>query len=376
MNAYEIFAFIIIFLYIAFTIICLVFNGLAFKNKVVHEIYDKYLNNWKLLPISSISIDYDLLNKSLNSKKITREINILKLRRVNKKYDYKYLFFNDNKNNHVCGIDDIGNFLYLPNDMDCPINYIEINNAIYPEVKTFNYTTLKISDNIYLHYSNNNIFGTLYNNIQLIIKESNKYFENPDEISNNLTLSLYEDSYFSNNYLSRGENFYFKIAFNLKEIRIAINSITLVLLVLETIFLIIRKHYLYTLNIFIFIIQIILESFLYKLSKNEFLNQFEEELYEKKQKTNYNLLLLIFYFLLFLDYLIFLSIDEPTETNPYILIIRSILYIFYCPKFDNIDKKIDELDKEINKLNNDISRYQQTEKDLSNKNNEILEDIK
>ena len=369
--------------YLIFTFICLTFNILAFTFKPYNgEQYIKYITSWKLPPISSISIDYNNLNKALNSENNIRGLDILKLTRIKEKYNYNYLrFTKDKSSNHICGLDLEGNFLYLPNDVDCPINYIKINNEKNPKInESFNFNTLKIADNLFLHYSNNNLFGHLYNNISLLIEViGGDIFR----LNNNLTLYLFTDNYFgselnSDSYLQNklNEKFYFSVLFYQKEIRIAINSISLFLLLSETVIYILllnfnKIFFLYLLNIFIFIIEFFLELFLIKYLPDKDLFSEEED-----KKRLYNFLLTVFLFPLFICYSIDLSIIDPIKTDPYLTINKFFVQIFcFCTKHENNEEKIEEIKEGINKLSRDIELNKNKLKELDDNNKDILKDI-
>ena len=57
----------------------------------------------------------------------------------------------------------------------------------------FNYTTIIILDNLVLHYSNNNIYGYLYNNISLEIIKWSLFADY--KLNDNLKLSLIISNY-------------------------------------------------------------------------------------------------------------------------------------------------------------------------------------
>ena len=163
----------------------------------------------------------------------------------------------------------------------------------------------------------------------------------------------------------------FKIKPN-NEIRTAINSVVLILLVSEKVILILCVKFeiifLYLLNIFIFIIEISLELYLQEYLPNDasYLDA----------KRIYNLLTAIFLIPLLICYLIMGSFEEKNESDPYVIIPELFVTIFCCCKNKrNIDEAIEELDKTINELNNEIKKNQNKFKDLDKKNKKILKDI-
>ena len=168
---------IIFLLFIIFYCLCIIFNFLCFiYDPFDNDIYNELISNWKKTPIMSISIDRNYLY-SLNRKIDENDSeNILKmfiLERMDDKYNYKYLLNEDmgNKDFHQCGIDLSGNYLYLPNEVECPINEIEISTSQYPDDILYNYKTIKIYDNLYLHYTNYIIDGLILNDINITISD-------------------------------------------------------------------------------------------------------------------------------------------------------------------------------------------------------------
>lgn len=73
--------------------------------------------------------------------------------RTSDEYTYSYIlkYENDKKK---CGVDLTGNPLYLPHDVICPINYIEITNNNLPPNNEKIFKIISLGSNKYLHYSN------------------------------------------------------------------------------------------------------------------------------------------------------------------------------------------------------------------------------
>ena len=71
---------------------------------------------------------------------------------------YKDIIDNKKGNKTFCGYDSRKNKLYFENE--CPINYIEITNNTVPS-KKLNFTTIKLNDLKYLHYTNEYIEGNI-----------------------------------------------------------------------------------------------------------------------------------------------------------------------------------------------------------------------
>ena len=367
--------FIIFGIGIIFTILCFVFNCLAFIYKPYNEEwYKDVIENWKLSPINSIEINHDNLNDVLNNKIIFNTIDIITLKRIKSKYNYKYLFLNNDKNHHPCGMDIFNNFLFLPNNMECPINFIELSNNKSPMDKKFNYTTITISDNLFLHYSNNNIYGYLYNNISLEITERNSL--EGYKLNDNLILNLITNNYsaYKN---SQKEKIFFVAAFNSKQIRIAINCITFILLIITIINFIltmINKHLigLHLLNILFLSLNIILEIIIrIYLENNEFLNY----KYYTDKKANYSYYLFAFFCVLCADYLAICSYIHP-ESNFYLILIYPIRYGFDCQIFDECVKEQNNFENILNQLNSEIEHYENQKILFNEKIHKISEEFK
>ncbi len=97
---------------------------------------DEYLNDWK--------------GYSFN------------IERMDKKYTYPYIINYNSTNKKLCGHDSVGNELYFPNDVDCPINYIVINNIEdYQPFELIDLKTIEINNNTYIHYTNEYTNGTI-----------------------------------------------------------------------------------------------------------------------------------------------------------------------------------------------------------------------
>ena len=83
---------------------------------------------------------------------------------------------------HQCGKDGEGNYLFLPIDVECPINEFIISfspdlNSFKDEYNYYNYTTILFYDGIYLHYSNENIYSTILTDIDFeLVGIQNSYY--------------------------------------------------------------------------------------------------------------------------------------------------------------------------------------------------------
>ena len=157
------------------------------------------------------------------------------------------------------------------------------------------------------------------------------------------------------------------------EIRDAINSIVFILFVSKIVIFVLmvkfeKIKFSHLLIIFIFIIEIILEIYLYKY--------LPIKVRLKDDKRLYNLLTAIFFIPLLIIYCIIISFEDQKETDPYLTIVTLFLIIFCCcTDEENINEKIKELDKTINELNNEIGLNQDKLNDLDKKNEKMLKDI-
>ena len=169
--------------------------------------------------------------------------------RMDAKYNYKYLLTEEmgNKDYHPCRTDLFGNYLFLPNKVECPINDIEINTSEFPNDIINIYKTIKIYDNLFLYQTNNNIDGLILNDINIIIStyiqsdkftEKNILIENIFPLLDNKTefgfiLTYYEGYEVIYDNVTEKRNLTdFKYKFNAKSYRILINIMSLLLLVI------------------------------------------------------------------------------------------------------------------------------------------------
>ena len=142
---------------IIFTII---FGTVLIKRRAFDDDNTKDLiRNWKSKPIYEII----LLDESKESnpigefkgikKKIKNQLLYFwegKTFKLSYKEKLNYKNIHDSKEKQ-CGIDSKKNKLYFPNQIDCPINYIEITNNEKPSMDDLSFTTLKINNFKYLH---------------------------------------------------------------------------------------------------------------------------------------------------------------------------------------------------------------------------------
>ena len=74
------------------------------------------------------------------------------------KYTYPYIINNNSKNKKKCGIDSVGNELYFPENIDCPINKIIINSESNNSSlkQKYKWRTSPINNNTFIHYTKSN----------------------------------------------------------------------------------------------------------------------------------------------------------------------------------------------------------------------------
>ena len=196
---------------IIFTII---FGSVLIKRRSFNDDNTKDLiENWKSKPIYEII----LLDESKEStpigkfkgikKKIKNQLLYFwegKTFKLSDKEKLNYKNIHDSKEKQ-CGIDSKKNKLYFPNKIDCPINYIEITNNEKPSMDDLSFTTLKINNFKYLHYTNQYIEGEILINFQIGINKGICEYKNYDSLSNlfkdynikkkGCENDLYDDSY-------------------------------------------------------------------------------------------------------------------------------------------------------------------------------------
>ena len=172
------------------TFLCYLSISIMFlKKKIFDDNNIKDLSfNWKSNPIQEINIldnsNTEKSNSIGNFKGIFNQINEQEIyiwegkKFYFKYYDKQYKDLFNNKNTKVCGIDHLNNKLYFPNNINCPINYIEITKNPIPSITNLSFKTLQISNNKYLHYTNEYIEGRIL--IDLKIASKNGFCEYKD----------------------------------------------------------------------------------------------------------------------------------------------------------------------------------------------------
>ncbi len=206
--------FFIGFLLTILIIFTIIFGSVLIKRRSFNDDNTKDLiENWKSKPIYEII----LLDESKEStpigkfkgikKKIKNQLLYFwegKTFKLSDKEKLNYKNIHDSKEKQ-CGIDSKKNKLYFPNQIDCPINYIEITNNEKPSMDDLSFTTLKINNFKYLHYTNQYIEGEILINFQIGINKGICEYKNYDSLSNlfkdynikkkGCKNDLYDDSY-------------------------------------------------------------------------------------------------------------------------------------------------------------------------------------
>ena len=202
------------FLLTILIIFTIIFGSVLIKRRSFNDDNTKDLiENWKSKPIYEII----LLDESKEStpigkfkgikKKIKNQLLYFwegKTFKLSYKEKLNYKNIHDSKEKQ-CGYDSKKNKLFFPNKIDCPINYIEITNNEKPSMDDLSFTTLKINNLKYLHYTNQYIEGEILINFQIGIDNGICEYKNYDSLSNlfkNYNIKkkgckndLYDDSY-------------------------------------------------------------------------------------------------------------------------------------------------------------------------------------
>ena len=388
---------------------CLVFNILSFKYKPYNdESYKNLIKNWKSPPITSISLKNNYLDNQIDSINENTFSNLLNLEHMDESYDYEYLLRADlsDLNYHPCGIDSLGNSLYLPNDIECPINEIEITQYPFPSKSYLRYTTINIYNGIYLHYTNTNRNGYLINDLKVNISnvrswQENYYLNNENKI-NKFSISLgnkmldfifstYQSypAVYDTGYEKRNLTEIYFIT-HAKSFRIAVNIVTIFIFIIIFIFtiLVLAKDNLLGLHIFNIILIILAFSLqfmvLYYLDYNKMIGErnaiFFGVFFEKG--NDWNIMVLIFIIGYLLTYPRFFAIRS--NNNMYFFLVYIVRYKFNCAIFgccirnkkEKIRKEINELDRDIEELNNKLKELKTEESEIIKTNQTNLKLIK
>ena len=361
-------------IFVILLICCFVVSFLSFNYEpFALEKYNFDFKNWKLSPIESISIDNEALNKFLSSEEEIK-FDLIKLKRVSSKYNYQYLFFNKNTKNHPCGYDNYGNFLFMPNKKECPINFVELSYNEYPNI-SFDFKTIKIKNNLFLHYSNQNINGYLYNDISFNITYC-RFCREGYSLEYGINIILKKQQYYGiKNKYRNLEKFYIIAALHLKEMKLTLECFTIFFLIFFILFCICSIKgciFLDICNFFILVIEILMKVIakIY-INENIILIDYDEN-YESNKKVKYNEYSLISFSLLCAYYLAVSSLFE--KTNYYYLI--TFCFREGCNLSEKLGNKLNKIDKEIYDIDSNFEKNKNKKDNLTEQNCRILNLIK
>ena len=406
------FTFLILIITFGALITAIVFNIINLKNNPFNdEPYKIIINNWKKVPITSISINDSFLhslNRKVNKEDLNDLSNMFIIKRMTKKFDYEYLLKEDigDKNFHPCGTDEGNNHLFLPKNIECPINEIEITQSSSPSKSEFNYITVKIYDNLFLHYTNNNIDGKIVNDfyLDLLFSYSSSYDTNYEFrfsseelplLNSGQYLSVFIDFYksYSFNYdvgYEKRDLTRFHFIINGKFYQYLLNSISLIILIIIFINIILT---LISENLvgFIFInftllyIDICIEVFLnYYVFNDEkdifvYLNDMGKN---QNLKIKYNFIQLC----IIISFAFFYQISNSSLfplSNYYYYLVYPCRYGFTCKIFDRCKKSqkekhiiiINNIDNELKDLNHKLKEYNEEKLKMKDENKNILTEL-
>ena len=113
--------------------------------------YNEILHNWNSNPIKSIN-----LIKDIPYNEYITDLNSYIF--IEKYHNFNYLNMYQNKEGKICGKDSYGNYLYFPEEIDCPINKIFFSDFDYDLP---GYIKIKLNNYYYLYYTNQNTDGEI-----------------------------------------------------------------------------------------------------------------------------------------------------------------------------------------------------------------------
>ena len=384
-------AFISCFASIALFLMNAVYNTEDFKRR---------LKNWKTPPIISISYKNDYLNnlqKRLSQNDEEQLSKMFELKYMDESYDYKYLLIKNtsDKNYHLCGTDSKGNGLYFPNGIKCPINEIEVTKNSNPSKDYYEYTTIKIHDNIYLHYTNNNLFGNIINGFKINILD-NKISDNENNNNtfkfNSIDFPLLEIGLkikFEYVIYNATKHYFGYDNRKILDLYLALNLKKIVTTTFFFLFIIFIILFLFTILILkkskcsgLHIIIILLCSIVFLLTfiLFEIISSATYKIESDRVNIPYSFILFICACFYTFVYIIFFGILN--STNIYYYLVYIIRYGCNCCKNDepeiNQENKreiIEKLNKEIIKLEKKLNVCKKEKEDL-NKSKEKIEELK
>ena len=173
--AFTVSTIICLFIDLSLLLFSIVYSSIDFDSRKPY--FYELMTNWNSYPIEKMNIEY--------SNSFSYNLSAWQGTYISKTYysyndtffDYNFTMLTFNETNgKKCGKDSLGNYLYFPNDNDCPINeiFIDENEKVYNS--QFYYFTIKLKNNKYLHYTKNNTEGFIP--VQTIIRGEKKYCTN------------------------------------------------------------------------------------------------------------------------------------------------------------------------------------------------------
>ena len=195
-NAEKYRIFILSFPFIIIYFICFILD--IINDTKIKKIYKNTIDNWDTSPIISIDIntenDYELghiLSKEKEFYFYSWKFNYFTITKSSE-YNYMNIYSYDDNNGKKCGTDSLGNSLYFPQNMECPINdvFIENNDNIdYPE-----YKKLSLGYNNYLYYSNKKTDKSII--IDIKVGFPNVPIQLSNKKTNELCNSIYDKGFY------------------------------------------------------------------------------------------------------------------------------------------------------------------------------------
>ena len=154
---------------------------------------DNILYNWQTNPIKSIELSPTKNYEFATIKTIMKDYSFYKWRdhyfKIEKIKKLNYINIYGNKNGKICGKDSYGNNLYFPNDVECPINDIIIDNN---NLNLTDYKEIQLENNLSLYYTNKNISQEII----IDLKANPKYWKLNLNLKKTNALCKYLEEYF------------------------------------------------------------------------------------------------------------------------------------------------------------------------------------
>ena len=411
----------IIFILTPFYIIAIVLNFLSiFRDPYNFEEINNLKESWEKSPIISISFDENYfynLGQKINKNNVKDLHKALIVKRLDKKYNYKYLLKEDvnDPDFHPCGKDGEDNFLFLPNGVECPINEFKISIYSDPErdkegynFNYYHYKTSKFYNGIYFHYSNENIYSTILTDIDFELVESRlNHYEPYRQIllrSNNIIENGYDLYFIMKNYIGfklepmidgKRDLTDFK-SFLKYGYKLYLNITSLILLILSLVTLIIDIIKEEETSIFQVIttislyLQIVIQILIYRYFREKehiykIMNKYYDIYYLETEYFKYNTVVLSFVVIITTFYLFFTN-HRTNDNNYYYYLVYCFRYSIFskccycCKERSERNKKrnneiINELNITVNELENKKYHCEIERRNLIEENENIMKEI-